>query len=317
MKVLITGSEGSLMQRVIPLLQGQGHSVIGIDNLYRYNRRRGNDYVFVNHDLLDCQQVDHLFSDVDLVIHAAAKIYGVGGFNRYCADILGDDIAITRNVLAASVKHKVKRFVYISSSMVYETCIQDLDVPVTEDMVIDCPMPKTDYGLSKLAGERLCQSYKKQYNLDYTIWRPFNIITPLETAEQEQGTSHVFADYIENILVKQLNPVPIIGDGNQIRCFTWIDDVASIIANYSFNPNTACEAYNICNVEPTSMKELAQKIYAYTNPSRDLEFKTTVDYPNDVRIRVPSVNKLHSLIGEYNWVPVDVSIARCIANANS
>ena len=312
MKILITGSEGSLMQWVIPKLLSQGHDVIGIDNLYRYNKKRGTGYEFHNLDILNYHNIEPLFQGCDAVIHAAAKIYGVGGFNLYCADIMGDDISITRNVLKASVKHKIKRFVYISSSMVYETCVQNLTHPVTENMVDDCVMPRTDYGLSKLVGERLCQAFKKQYDLNYTVWRPFNIITPEELAESQLGISHVFADFIHNIIEKQLNPIPVIGDGNQIRCFTWIDDVASIVADWSFADSTLCEAYNICNVEPVTMRELALKIYQHLRPVTPLNFDHRPSYQNDVRIRVPSVDKLQSLIGNYPWQNLDKSIKKCI-----
>ena len=316
MKFLITGSEGSLMQAVIPKLLAQGHTVVGIDNLYRYGQVQGSGYNFNQLDLLDFDKIAHLFKDVDYIIHAAAKIYGVGGFNKFCADIIGDDISIFRNILQLSVKNNIKRIIYISSSMVYETCIQDPAFPVDETMVESCPMPKTDYGLSKLVGERLCYAFHKQYGLDYTIWRPFNIITPYELAEGEQGISHVFADFIKNILVKKLNPLPIIGDGEQIRCFTWIDDVANIVAEYSLKDVTKNQEFNICNVEPISMKELAKKIYSSTKNEKSLEFNTVIDYKNDVRVRIPSIQKLTTAIGEYKFQPVDISIKRCIDNVS-
>lgn len=313
MKILITGSEGSLMQAVIPRLLAQGHTVVGVDNLYRYGHKRGNSYEFHQVDLVNRSECNSLFTGVDYVIHAAAKIYGVGGFNKYCADILSDDTTVTGNVLQACVEHDVKKIIYISSSMVYETCVQDVDHPVTEDMVDSCPMPLTDYGVSKLVGERLCQAFQKQYGLDYTVWRPFNIITPHERAGKEQGVSHVFADFIENLKIKQLTTLPLLGSGNQIRCFTWIDDIADIIAEHSFSASTTNEAFNICNVEPITMRELAQKIYNKVKvTNNELEFVTVKDYKNDVLIRIPSVQKLLDVIGPYKFQSVDQSLDRCI-----
>jgi nucleoside-diphosphate-sugar epimerase len=88
MKILVTGSEGSLMQSVIPRLIEQGHEVIGVDNLCRYGERRTTDnrYAFEQIDLTDRLGVDYLFDKYqpDYVIQAAARIYGVGGFNKYC-----------------------------------------------------------------------------------------------------------------------------------------------------------------------------------------------------------------------------------------
>ena len=316
MKILITGSEGSLMQAVIPKLLAQGHEITGVDNLYRYGKKSnsaGVDYKFIQMDLTDTVKTLDLCQGFDVVFLAAAKIYGVGGFNHYCADILSDDITIQGNILrSCAVHNSVQRVVYISSSMVYETCVQDINHPVTEELIDDCILPKTEYGVSKLVGERMCQAFKKQYDVDYTIWRPFNIITPHETVGVHQGFSHVFADFIDNILIKKLNPLPIIGDGKQIRCFTWIDDVAEIIAAHSLDDKTKNEAFNICNVEPVSMRQLAEKIYSFTNDSRPLEFVNTSNFKNDVIVRVPSIKKLLSVISGRKFQSLDDSIRICV-----
>ena len=316
MKILVTGSEGSLMQAVIPKLIAQGHSIVGVDNLYRHGVESANAdtaYPFVKCDLTDRAETFKLFDQkFDAVFLAAAKIYGVGGFNHYCGDIIADDIAIQSNIFAACAKFKVQHVVYISSSMVYETCVQDLEHPVTEDLVDDCVVPKTDYGLSKLVGERMCLAFNKQYNINYTIWRPFNIITPHESAMTTQGFSHVFADFIKQ-LRNNVNPLPILGSGEQIRCFTWIDDVASIIAKYSFDSRATNQAFNICNVEPVTMKHLAQSIYAALGNATELKFETVNSYKNDVMVRVPSVDKLIATFGGYPFKSLDFCIKQCIA----
>lgn len=305
------------MQAVIPKLLAQGHQITGVDNLYRYgvqSESAGRDYEFIKMDLVDSAATLDLCQGYDVVFLAAAKIYGVGGFNHYCADIISDDTAIQGNILRSCAKHKdtVKRVIYISSSMVYETCIQDVNVPVTEDMVDNCILPKTDYGVAKLLGERMCQAFNKQYGINYTIWRPFNIITPHEKHMNEQGFSHVFADFVNNIVNNHTNPLPIIGDGEQIRCFTWINDIANIISEYSFVNETVNQAYNICNVEPVTMKHLAQLIYTHTGRTEELKFTSIKEYKNDVRVRIPSVQKLLSLIGPYEFKKVADSIALCI-----
>lgn len=315
MRILITGSEGSLMQSLIPKLLQKGHEIIGADNLYRYgeaSKMANKLYHFQKIDLTDREMTKNLFKNIDCVILAAAKIYGVGGFNHFCADILSDDIAIQGNVFQSCVENKVGKVIYISSSMVYETCIQDINTPVTETMIENCQAPKTEYGLSKFIGERMCKAFKKQYGINYTIWRPFNIITPSEEGMSEQGFSHVFADFLKNIIVKKKNPLPIIGDGNQIRCFTWIEDVAEIIANYSFDELSLSQAYNICNVEPITMKTLANKIHNFTNPKSELTFETKMNFKNDVLVRVPSVDKFVKSFGNFNYQNIDKSIEVCI-----
>ncbi len=318
MKIVVTGSEGSLMQAVIPKLIANGHEVVGIDNLYRYGRRSaaaGRDYVFYEQDLIDRDQTFLLFRGADAVIHAAAKLYGVLGLLHYRADILGDDTAVCSNVLQAAVHHGVKRFVYMSSSMVYDSSIQDVNVPLIEEMTDSCPMPKTDYGLSKLVCERMCEAFRQQYGLEYTIWRPFNVVSPHEVSMTEQGFSHVLPDFINNIVGRQLNPLPIIGNGEQIRCFTWIDDVTQIIADHSFGPASANQVFNVCNVEPTRMKDAAAMIFeaATGRDPQELRFETTRDYEHDVKVRIPSIDKLQTLLGPFEFVSTRESIKRCLA----
>lgn len=281
MNILITGSEGSLMQAVIPKLIAQGHTIVGVDNLYRHgveSASANTTYPFVKCDLTDRAETFKLFDQkFDAVFLAAAKIYGVGGFNHYCGDIIADDTAIQGNIFSACAKFNVPHVVYVSSSMVYETCVQDLAHPVTEDLVADCTLPKTDYGLTKLFGERMCHAFNKQYGINYTIWRPFNIITPHESAMATQGFSHVFADFIKELRTGT-NPLPILGSGEQVRCFTWIDDIATVIANYSFDNRAINQDFNICNVEPITMKGLAQKIYLALGNTGQLEFETVNNY---------------------------------------
>ena len=322
-RVLVTGSEGSLMQSVIPKLIAKGYEVSGVDNLVRYGERPGHasGYTFYKGDLTDYAYVNDLFDNVrpHYVIQAAARIYGVGGFNAHCADILGNDVALHSNILKAAVEYKTSRVVYISSSMVYETCYQGLDEAVQEFQPDTSIVPYTDYGLSKLVGERLSKSYQRQYGLDYTIWRPFNIITPYEKVTTEEiGISHVFADFIKNIVEKKMNPLPIIGDGEQVRCFTWIDEVAGAIADYSFSDKTKNDIYNLGNPEPISMKELARLIYNIAVEMNiisegELKFQTTSSYPDDVRVRLPDVSKAKGLGWEAKQ-KVGESIRECLTH---
>lgn len=325
MKILVTGSEGSLMQAVIPHLIAQGHEVIGVDSLFRYNSRMNlaKGYTFEQGDLVDPFYVDTLIGRhrPHYILQAAARIFGVGGFNKYCADILSNDVTLHSNILQSAVKWNVKRVVYTSSSMVYENCPQDRNIPVSEDMVDENPAPYTEYGMSKYVGERLSLAFHKQYGLDYTIWRPFNIITPYERSEGEIGTSHVFADYIKHIVLEKKNPLPIIGDGSQIRCFTWIDDVAKTIAEKSFSDMSCNRCFNLGNPEPVTMKELAHTIHSEAiargliEPSV-LSFETVADYYADVKVRIPDIFSARTLLGFNPTKTMKESIQYCLDNLN-
>lgn len=316
MKILITGSEGSLMQRLIPKLLNQGHEIVGIDNLYRYNTvsdLANKEYQFIQQDLIDAEQVAEIVKNVDAVVHAAAKVYGVLGLVHYRADILGNEIAITRNVLNACVKNNIKHIVYMSSSMVYDACVQDVNIPLVENMPFDYPYPNTDYGLGKLVGERLCEAYRQQYGISYTIWRPFNIVSPHEVPMTDQGFSHVLPDFINNIVKRKLNPLPIIGNGNQIRCFTWIDDVVDIMTKCSFDERARNQTFNVCNVEPITMREVANMVYQLSfDTDQELEFVTTKEYEHDVRVRIPSISKLENTFNKFEFTPTLESVKRCL-----
>lgn len=317
MKILVTGSEGSLMQAVIPLLLSKGYEVKGIDSFVRYGKiERHRNYEFIVGDLTDKAFVEEITKDVDAVIQAAALIYGVGGFHKFPADILSKDVVLHQNILQSMLKNNVEKMVYISSSMVYERCLTH---PSKEEDVDNSLIPLTDYGLSKLVGERLTKAFAKQYGTKYVIWRPFNIITPYEKGEGELGLSHVFADYIKNIVLEKKTVLPIIGDGEQVRCFTWIGDVARGIAEHSFSENAENNTFNLGNLEPIKMKDLANIIYETAQrfgmleeSANGLQFETTMSFKDDVRIRIPDVSKAKAVLGWEPTLKVAESVEQCL-----
>lgn len=304
------------MQATIPNLLRMGHRVRGVDSFFRYGKREmRRDYEFIEGDLCDIDLVKRVCKGIDIVIQAAARIFGVGGFHKYPADILSQDVVLHQNILRVSLKNGIEKVVYISSSIVYERTTK---IPSEEDDVDNMLIPLTDYGLSKLIGERLCKAFYKQYGLKYTIWRPFNIITPYEKGEDESGISHVFADFIKKIVIDHQNPMEILGDGEQIRCFTWVEDVASAVAKYSLKATTDCQIYNLGNPEPVTMKELATRIYnmararSVIRDERELTFRHLPVYEDDVKVRVPSIEKSKTLLGWEPKIKLDEALLRCI-----
>lgn len=316
LNILVCGSEGSLMQATIPYLLEIGYNVRGVDSFFRHGKiERNRDYEFFEGDLTDIDLAKTACKNMDVVIQAAASIFGVSGFHKYPADILSKDVILHQNILWTSLESGITKVIYISSSMVYERATK---VPSEEADVDDMLVPFTDYGLSKLVGERLCKAFDRQYGLKYTIWRPFNIITPYERGENEPGISHVFADFIRKIIMECQNPMEIFGDGEQIRCFTWIEDVASAIAKYSLESVTACEIFNLGNPEPVTMKELATRIYniarkkGLIRDERELNFRHLPIYKDDVRVRIPSIEKTKRMLGWEPKVKLDDALHRCV-----
>ncbi|MEN8264826.1 MAG: NAD-dependent epimerase/dehydratase family protein [Nitrospirota bacterium] len=316
MKVLITGSEGSLAQIVIPYLLKDGHEIVGVDNFARYGHiERERNYEFITGDLGDTTVVKSIFekSEFDAVFHFAALIFGVVGFHKRPADIIADNNLMTINLLKYG-HEKIKRFIYLSSSMVYECSMK---WPHSEEDTEKIPVMSTSYGLSKYIGERVAQSFHEQYGVNYVIWRPFNIVTPFE-APEEEGFSHVFSDMVEKILVQKQNPVNVFGDGEQIRCFTNIYDVGDSLAQFSLREEATNQIFNIGNTEPTTIKELAAKIvsigkeYGLLQNDYSLSFKHQPIYADDVKKRIPDVTKIKSM---FNWeatIKIDDSLREYI-----
>jgi len=309
--VLVTGAAGSLGSKICRALSDKNYNVVGTDVNH-------GDFVFRS-DCFDLtSHIGQMYiqrmmeeSNPDFVIHCAATIYGVAGFNDNGYDIFSNDVLMLKNVLDAAPKEC--KFIYTSSSMVYENVPPQAEGAM-EHYINYYPPPITGYGLSKYVGENMVRLWNEKTDQSYTIWRPFNIITPYETADKHQGYSHVFADFFENILIKKLNPLPLIGDGNQIRCFTWIDEVVECIVDNLENPATENKQYNIGNFEPITMKILATMIFreaqarGYIDNKEILNFETEMSFARDVIYRVPNVVKAEMELGFKAQVKTETSV---------
>jgi len=312
MKILITGSEGSLAQIMIPYLLEAGHDVYGFDNFSRYGHiERERNYQFRQTDLCDTRSVKSIFAEqrFDAVFHLAALVYGVIGFHKKPADIIADNNLITINLLKFG-HTRIGKFIYLSSSMVYE---QSDALPHKEEDADLSRVMSTSYGLSKYIGERIVRSFYEQYGIRYVIWRPFNIITPFETPEEE-GFSHVFSDMVDKILSQKQNPIDVLGDGEQIRCFTNIYDVADAIVRFSLDKKAENSIFNIGNPEPISVKELARKIvdigkeYQILDHDYTIHFRPRPIYKDDVKRRIPDVSKMSRTFDWHAGIKVDQSL---------
>jgi nucleoside-diphosphate-sugar epimerase len=316
MRILVTGSEGSLAQLVIPEFQKAGHEIVGADNFARYGFvDRDRTYEFIRADLSDSQSIMDLVKQCqfEAIFHAAALVYGVVGFHDKPADIVVDNNLMTMNLLKHAAD-KIERFVYLSSSMVYERCST---LPHKEDDADSSVVMSTSYGLSKYIGERVVKAFHHQYGTNYTIWRPFNIITPFEKPEEE-GVSHVFSDMIRKIIIEQQKPLRVLGDGEQIRCFTNIHDVAEAIAKFSFAPQALNQVFNVANREPVTVKELIALIVQIGKAKGilDQDYEVVYEYlptfSDDVKKRIPDVSKMKETFAWTAKNSVSQSLEQCI-----
>lgn len=293
--VLVTGGAGFIGSEVVRKLVSQGYRVRIADNLSKPHHTKNtlNNIDFRQVDLTDKNKCLEVFAAVDIVINMAAKIGGIGYFHKYPATILSDNNKIYSNTFESAVKSKVKRMVYISSSMVYESATR---FPSQEDDVNDIPVPITAYGMSKLVGEWYCRSFLDEYGLEYSIVRPFNAYGINEYPESEVGYAHVIPDLVRKILKNQY-PLEILGDGNQTRCFTHISDIADGIIAVATNKKAKNKAFNISHPQEIKITELAFKLWKLCGRNEPFKTISAKSFQHDVKRRIPDVSKANQLLG--------------------
>lgn len=215
MRVLITGIAGFMGSHLADHFIARGHSVVGIDNLIGgYRENVPIEAEFHELDLVNLDSIKPIFDGVDLVVHAACTAYeGLSVFSP--ALVVQNTTQITTTVLSASVSAKVKKFVHMSSMARYGT--QD-QVPFTEDMV---PRPQDPYGIAKYASELLIKNICETHGIQYVILVPHNIIGPRQKFDDPFRN---VASIMINRMLSGKQPI-IYGDGEQMRCFSFMEDV--------------------------------------------------------------------------------------------
>lgn len=300
--ILITGSEGNIGSYIVARIKKTrpDFKIIRVKLRERADEpvKSGNLYIG---DLTDQSFVNQIFEEnkIDYVIHAAARLYGVAGFNKDVYGLFGNDIKCLLNVLNNS--HGLKKFIYFSSSMIYES---SLKVPFTEELTLDIMPPKSSYGLTKYLGEQAVKFFNQQYGVNYTIWRPFNVVSPLESHEREGG--HVFVDFYRKLFIERTPKIEIYGNGQQVRCFTWVEDVTNTVVDFITDQRTDNQIFNIGGNEAKNMielKDILLQIGREKNilpPDYNPETITgTKFFGVDVQLRVPSTEKIKKILG---WI---------------
>lgn len=295
-KFLVTGGAGFIGSEVTKQLLDSGYDVRVADNLSKKDSQVDERAEFLNVDLTDHQKAESAFKGVDICINAAAKIGGIGYFHKYPATILSENNKIYSATFEAAVKNKIKRLVYISSSMVFESATK---FPSKEEDVTRIPPPKTAYGFSKLSGEWYCRAFHDQYGLAFTICRPFNAYGVNEFPQTEIGVAHVIPDLVKKILSDQY-PLQLLGDGQQTRCFTHVRDVADGIIVAALSQNAQNQDFNIGSDIGIKMIDLAAKIWQLMAVKKPFKVKFEKPFRYDIKKRVPNVQKAKKML---NWEP--------------
>lgn len=295
-KFLVTGGAGFIGSEIVRQLLDAGHEVRVADNLSKKDFQVDSRAEFIKVDLTNHKETEKVFKGVEVCINAAAKIGGIGYFHKYPATILSENNKIYSSTFEAAARSKVKRIVYISSSMVFESASK---FPSKETDLEKIPPPVSSYGFSKLTGEWYCRSFWDQYRLPYSVCRPFNAYGINEFPEREVGYAHVIPDLIRKILNNQY-PLEMLGDGTQTRCFTHVSDVASGIIAVANHPKGENEDFNIGSDVEIKMIDLAKKIWSLMEIDKPFKVKFIKGFKFDIKRRVPNVQKVKNYIG---WQP--------------
>jgi len=194
----------------------------------------------------------------------------------------------------------------ISSSMVYENATA---FPTPEGHELFCPPPFTSYGFQKLMAEYYARAAKLQYDLPYTIIRPFNCVGTYETQYP-----HALSELVTKCL-KKPSSLPIYGDGFQVRSYTNGRDIARGIRLAMESKEAQNEDFNIASPELMTVFGLAKKIWDEIIPERRFDYHSEKTFPFDVRKRIPDVSKAKKILKFEAEIPLIQSIRETIKQA--
>jgi nucleoside-diphosphate-sugar epimerase len=192
--------------------------------------------------------------------------------------------------------------------MVYESAV---DFPSKEEDISHISPPISAYGFSKLIGEQYCKAFWDQYKLPYSICRPFNAYGINEHPGEEVGYAHVIPDLIKKILSGQ-HPLELLGNGEQIRCFTHVSDLAAGIIAVMESEKGINEDFNIADPSPVSMKQLAELLWKSLNKREVLQIKHIPGFTYDIQKRIPDVTKITEIIGWKTKIPFETGLTEVI-----
>jgi nucleoside-diphosphate-sugar epimerase len=277
------------------------------DRNVRVADQRGD--VDISGDLRDYDLAREAVKGCSQVIHLAAIVGGIGNFHKYPHTLLEMNHGLYNAVFRAAIEEGVERFVYVSSSMVFENATR---FPTREEDLPSTPAPWSAYGFSKLAGEVYCRAAHDEHGLRYTICRPFNAYGPGEMPENEPGIAHMVPDVIKKVLSGQ-KPLQIFGSGQQTRTLTYVDDIADGIVAATFADAGQNQDFNISAAEEMTVAQIAQVIWEECGEDPGaFELEHVGTFEVDVQRRWPDVSKAEHLLGWKAQVPVREGIRRTV-----
>jgi UDP-glucose 4-epimerase len=311
-KVLVTGSSGFIGGYVVEELLRRGYEVVGVDNHSKYGKvsksyDENPGYRLIEGDARDPALLCDALTDCDHFVAGAALIGGISYFHSFPYDLLATNERIIASSCDAAIRAlengRLQKVTYLSSSMVFESTNR---WPSHEGQEREVPPPLSSYGFQKLAVEYFARAAHDQYGLPYTIVRPFNCVgvgemrakteVEVQSGNVKLAMSHVVPDLVQKI-VKGQDPLHILGDGTQVRHYTYGGDLARGIVTAMEHPRALNEDFNLSTAQETTVLELAENIWRRLKGDTPFRYVSDDPFEHDVQRRVPSVTKAKDLLG--------------------
>ncbi len=297
-KALVTGGAGFIGSHVARELLSMGYEVVALDDLsggFKENVPAGA--TFVEGSINDVDLLSSLFTKnkFDYVFHLAA--YAAEGLSHFIKRFnYTNNVVGSVNLINESVKHEVKCFVFTSSIAVYG----EGQTPLKEDLI---PMPEDSYGIAKLTVELDLKASKRMFGLNYIIFRPHNVYG--ENQNIGDKYRNVIGIFMNNIM--QNKPLTIFGDGGQTRAFSYISNVAPLIARSVELPQCYGETFNVGADKPYTVNELAEEVMSAMNGKVPI---IHVEERNEVKHAWSDHSKVRRFFGLPEYVHLEEGLAR-------
>jgi UDP-glucose 4-epimerase len=310
-KILITGGAGFLGSHLTDAFLARGDDVTILDVIGDLKVRHRLDnprFRYVRDSVLNAEILDGLVVRSDLVYHLAAVV----GVEHYVGDpyeVLNVNINGTQAVLKAAYRHN-RKVILASTSEVYG---RNPRIPFSEedDRVLGSTQrDRWCYSTSKAAAEHFCFAYHR-LGLPVVVLRYFNVYGP---RLDKLDVGRVVTIFMGQVLRGE--PVTVIGDGKQTRCFTYVDDAIRATVAAGIDARAVGQIFNVGSDQEVSILELARTMIRVAGSPSEIRFVTQEaiygDSYEDVPRRVPSLRRLHEILGVRAETPLQEGLRRTI-----
>ncbi|MGL1887898.1 MAG: GDP-L-fucose synthase [Reichenbachiella sp.] len=284
-KIYVAGHSGMVGSAIVRFLKGKGFKNI----LVKLSSEL---------DLRNQQAVDNFFAaeKPEYVFLAAAKVGGIQANNTFRAEFLYENLMIQSNVIHSSYTNGVKKLLFLGSSCIYPKYAEQ---PIHEDSLLTGALEPTNepYAIAKIAGVKLCETYRDQYGVDFISAMPTNLYGPND--HYDLSNSHVLPALIRKFHVAKMNnnaSVEIWGSGSPLREFLHVDDLAEACI-YLMNNYSQSQTINVGHGSDISIKDLASLIKDIVGFEGDLIFNS--EKPDGTLKKLMNSDRINAL----GWSP--------------